>query len=226
MLTPAVVRERPEEHESQADSPCTVASGPGTLPALPFGMPRPLPIRPAFFLLLCAHTVGCGDSANISGSSEPVSGALDGMQVQLSRRSTTCGQSSFASLVARVDGDMEFPSEALKSLAPPCEAAVQPAVEVYLASDSLLLDFRQVEAPGKFPEASFDGYTLDFERACGDPVIAAATIDATASSIHLGSHRLESGFDRIEINLSGVAYDAQSLLKIDLDIASVRCTNR
>ena len=66
---------------------------------------------------------------------------------------------------------------------------------------------------------------MTFARSCGDPVIAAATLDSESTNLDIGPGRVESAFDRIEVDLSGVAFDADSFLEIDLDVVSIDCIN-
>ena len=179
----------------------------------------------AVFLLLCSLAAGCGDGTSAASPSELFPALLEGMQVRLSRRASHCDRPSFDGLVAEVDANMEFPAEAVKSLPPPCPDSTHPGVEIYLAGNSLILDFRQIESPARFAEAQFNGYDVTLVRSCGDPVIAVATLDSDSSNLDIRPRRVESAFDRIEINLSGVAFDADSFLEIDLEVASINCIN-
>lgn len=176
-------------------------------------------------LLLCSLATGCGDGSSADPPVELTPGLLEGMQVRLSRRASHCDRQSSDDLVAEVDANREFPAEAVKSLAPPCPDSVQPGVEIYLAGNSLILDFRQVERPAQFPQTQFNGYDVTFVRSCGDPVIAAATLDSESTNLDIGPGRVESAFDRIEVDLSGVAFDADSFVEIDLDVVSIDCIN-
>ncbi|MEM7435360.1 MAG: hypothetical protein AAF436_09430 [Myxococcota bacterium] len=182
--------------------------------------------------LLAALALGCGDPGEgFSPDTDEVddlahldSAQLTGMTVALFRLSDRCVPLSRIGIDAEVGDHIEFVSEDVAALDAPCDGSPSPAIDVFLVDGSVILDFQNVEAPGDFPSGGFDGFELAIRRACGDPAVAAATVDAAPSNMEMSEDRVEANLDRIRINLAGMAYDQDSFLKVDLRVVDLTCT--
>jgi hypothetical protein len=173
-----------------------------------------------------ATWTGCGDSSTdgvIEVDARGRAASIEGLVVQLSRRSEACAQQVFDRLLAEVGLDVEFPAEAVAKMAPPCPGHPNPAVDVYFVGNSLILDFAASRERGSFPRVPFDAFEVRLHRSCGDPVFSAANVDQSASSIAMPVHRVQTTVDRIEVNLAGMDFSAATFLKIDLEMVDIHC---
>lgn len=172
---------------------------------------------------------GCGDypvdSSTESVDMEPRGSAADllGRTVYLRRRSSSCGAPVSNPLVAEVGASVEFTSEQTRGLESPCSGAPNPAVEVSVDGQSLIFDFSSVDREGAFPEAEFEGYELAFGRRCGDIVFAGVAVDAERSTMAAAEVAISHHYDRVDVDLSGMAYDRATFIKIDLELVDVTC---
>ena len=96
-----------------------------------------------------------------------------------------------------------------------CPEAAAPALEVYFDGRSVVLDFSNVETPGVF-EAEFDGFEIEFEDYRDGADLYFTVLDGEASSVELREDAISYGSHYLDINLSGVAYDSKTFIKIDL----------
>jgi hypothetical protein len=186
-------------------------------------------MRYALLLVTLGLFVGCGDypvdSSAESVDVEPRSRSIEllGRTVYLRRRSTLCGSLVSNPLVAQVGAGVEFTSDQTRELELPCSGASSPAVEVRVDGRSLIFDFSNVDREGVFPEAQFEGYELAFARRCGDMVLAGVSIDKEHSTMAAAEIRTSHHYDRVGVDLQGLAYDHSSFIKIDLELVDVEC---
>ena len=87
----------------------------------------------------------------------------------------------------------------------------------------MIFDFAQVAAPGAFPSGAFEGYLLYFSRNCPDMALESAQVDRESSSLSVGFGAVETHYDRLDVDLSGVEYDERSSLVIELASVHVEC---
>ncbi|MEM7138749.1 MAG: hypothetical protein AAF500_19385 [Myxococcota bacterium] len=189
-------------------------------------------IRVLLVALGVALVVGCGNPGeDLSPEADEVdelahldAAELTGMTVALFRQSDRCVPLSRVGIDAAVGDDIEFVSEEVGALDAPCDGSPSPAVDVFLVDGSVIFDFQNVKASGAFPSGGFDGFELVIRRACGDPVVAAATVDAAPSNMEMPLGRVEAHLDLVRFNLAGMAYDQDSFLKVDLRVVDLGCT--
>jgi hypothetical protein len=167
--------------------------------------------------------VGCGDIHTYSLNPNPVPVpdsesvlCLDGAEIELLRHSTRCENESAKSLVAEVGDGMEFSSDRVSTLEPPCAQSPSPGVEIHIEDTSLIFDFSNVGAPGRFPTADFEGYVFNISFHEDNVRLLAAAVDSKASTIDLENADLSFEFDRIEVNFESISYDDTGFIKIDL----------
>ena len=172
---------------------------------------------------------GCGDYP--SGSSVEFDEVaprstlieLEGRTVYLRRRSTRCGSPASNPLVADVGAGVEFPASQTSGLESPCGQAPNPGIEISVDGQSLIFDFSNVDQPGVFPQAEFEGYELGFARRCGDAVLAAVSVDAEQSTVSAADLGLSHHYDRVRVDFERLAYDHTSFVKLDLQLVDVDC---
>jgi len=184
----------------------------------------PLSLNLAFRLAVTL-AAGCANVSDFDefGHLEPAE--LTGLQTNLMLRSTRCNPRIIHGLPAEVGLDLEFPAEEVEKLEPPCSPHPQPALEVDIVEGSLIFDFGSVDGPGAYPDAEFEGYEVLFKRNCGDPAVVEVAIDRAVSNIDIPDDNVQTLFDRVHINLAGMAYDPASFLKIDLRVVEIKCGN-
>lgn len=96
-----------------------------------------------------------------------------------------------------------------------CNKSREPAVEVHVEAQGLILDFSNVEAPGQFADTDFAGYVVEVVPDAGMPILA-ARVDTGATTLDIGDDRVAYDESGIEINLAGLAYDSTTFIKIDV----------
>jgi hypothetical protein len=149
-------------------------------------------------------------------------GCLERAQVELLRYSSLCGRTSSESLLAKVRDGMEFPAEQVRTLQSPCSEGPNPAVEVHLDHSSIIFDFSNVEQPGRFPTADFEGYVLDLILQDDNALLVGAKLDREASTLDLENVDVSFDPERIELNFEDIAYDDRGLVKINLRFSTAR----
>jgi hypothetical protein len=177
---------------------------------------------------------GCGDAHGFNvdpGHIDPDSVAhlaagIDGVDVWLHRYSTGCNAKASAPLTATVSDDMEFSSEQVKTLAPPCVDSPTPGVAVQLERRSIIFDFSNVEGSETFPDSEFEGYIIDLSRDDGRPVLMLAVVDRQLSTLDLQNEDLSHDYGHLELNFAGTTYDSGSYVKIDLFFADADIDTR
>lgn len=173
---------------------------------------------------------GCGDAdtfkidpGDIDPSTVPTDHAcFVGSVIELARYSSACGRTS-ASLTSEVQTGIVFSAEEVRTLLPPCGDGPTPGFEVIFneESHSMLLDFSRIARAGRFPEADFEGYSFDLTLEEANGLLLGVTVDRGATSLDVDDRDLAWDPDHIEVNVEGVAFDDQSLLKLDLHFARV-----
>ncbi len=181
-------------------------------------------------LALCTIFVGgCGDdpsgaSTELDGvETRGAAGGLEGRTVYLRRDSTRCGSPPSNPLVAVTGTGVEFPSDQTRQLESPCGEAPSPGIEVSVDGASLIFDFSNVDQADAFPSAEFEGYELSFARRCGDPVLAAISLDAEQSTFGITEVEVSHHYDSVRVDFEQLAYDHASFLKVDLELVDVDC---
>lgn len=173
---------------------------------------------------------GCGDAhvfKTDTGHVDPSSissghACFDGSTIKLVRYSSACARTS-ESLVAQVHEGKVFSADEVRTLSSPCADGPAPGIEVLFDMDShsLFLDFSQVTHGDRFPKADFEGYMFDVVLEEANGLLLAVTVDQEVSSLDVDGGDLEWDRSHIEVNLEGVAYDHEGLLKLDLLFARV-----
>jgi len=176
--------------------------------------------------LTCAAAVwagGClyqGDPGDI----EPTStlGSLEGVQVELIRRSSQCSPEAPKGAIVEVGPGLEYPADLVESLDSRCARFPNPAVEVHVEPRSVLFDFSSVSEPSRFPTGGFEGYVLRIVPTEASPLLSFAAIDEGSSTMPMDEGHL--GFDEagLEVDFQGVDFDSMGFLKIDLYLTKRR----
>jgi hypothetical protein len=172
-----------------------------------------------------ALAVGCGDAETFKtdpGHVDPADvpddhACLLGSTMELSRYSSSCERTG-TPLAASVQHGVVFTAEEVRKLTAPCDDGPAPGFDIVFDenSHSLFLDFSKVDADGTFPEAAFEGYTLDLILHEENGTLAAVSIDREASTLGLGTEDIVWAPDHIDLNLEGIRYDDESLLRLEL----------
>ena len=120
--------------------------------------------HPLVAALLGLTLVGCGDASPEADRAALQQSPLGGLTARLGRLSSECEQRVFDGMLAVIGEDMEFPSEGVAAMRPPCEDGAQPRVDVYLVGDSLIFDFASADESTTFSDGGFDGYEIMLEH--------------------------------------------------------------
>lgn len=123
---------------------------------------------------------------------------LDGEMVTVEHRSTRCGNNA----------------------AMPCPKSAAPGVEVYVDSGSIIIDFSNVQEPGVFEDADFEGFVIELAAESGTP-IQIARIDTDATNMEVRREDLAHDAYHLDVNLAGRSYDSDSFVKIDLLVGAL-----
>lgn len=184
-------------------------------------------------LLVCivfGLLAGCGDAhaykidpGHIDSSDVPTDHTcLMGSAIELVRYSSACEWTS-PPLASEVHQGTVFSADETKDLQPPCMVGPTPGFAVIFDEDShsLYLDFSQVAHSGRFPESSFEGYALEVVLEEANGLLLGVVVDPETRNLDFHNNDLEWDSAHIELNFEGVAYDNQSLLKLNLVFARV-----
>ncbi|MGB8224663.1 MAG: hypothetical protein WCF10_18880 [Polyangiales bacterium] len=161
---------------------------------------------------------GClyeGDPGHIAGNSGATV-SLDGVQVELIHHSTTCKSTNSEGLVVEVGPDVEYPADVVRELEASCALAPHPGVEVHIEDQAVIFDFSNIEEPGRFPDAEFEGYILHIVHTEDAPLLVAAVVDWETTTMDVGEDALSYDVDQVAINLAGRPFDSNSFVKVDL----------
>jgi len=140
---------------------------------------------------------------------------LEGCVVELARLSSRCDQGASESLTARVGSSLEFPRELVTELGSPCGGGPEVQVDIDVKGHSVLYDFSNVAAAGRFPSAEFEGFVItDTYRSAA--AIVGASVDRTVSTLSVPDEALSFDADSLAINLASIAFDQTSFIKVDL----------
>jgi len=96
-----------------------------------------------------------------------------------------------------------------------------PGVEVHVEENAVVFDFSNVTEPGRFPDGEFEGYMLDIVRTADAPVLISALVDLQMSTLDVFEGDLSFDGDGLAVNLAGLAFDSNSVLRVDLYLVSV-----
>jgi hypothetical protein len=140
---------------------------------------------------------------------------LEGSVVELARLSSRCSEEPLDGLVVLVGSHMEFPAHAVRTLKSPCTGVPEVGIEIDLEGRSILYDFSNVVAAGRFPGADFEGFSLtDIFGACA--TFRGAQIDRDASTMNLPDDAISFEAHSLLVNLADMEFDSESFLKIDV----------
>lgn len=89
-------------------------------------------------------------------------------------------------------------------------------VIVDVSAARVTLDYSTAE-PGELYKARFNGYVLDFGPGC--PRIARARLDPDATTLPIDNKRLRVSDGVLRIDVSGMRYDRDSRVAVDLELA-------
>ena len=175
-----------------------------------------------------ALATGCGqtfttDPGDIDRSEVPEGHAcLMGSTIELARYSSSCERTGLP-LTSQVRDGVVFAAEQVRTLASPCDDGPAPGFDLVFdeQSHSVFLDFSKVGEAGRFPEAAFEGYMLDVILQEENGTLLSVSIDREASTLRVDGEDIVWDRDHIELNLEGVRYDEQSLLRLELLFARV-----
>jgi len=140
---------------------------------------------------------------------------LDGCVVELARLSSRCNEATSDPLSARVGSSLEFPGEMVAQLESPCADGPEVQVDIDLEGQSVLYDFSNVAAAGRFPSAEFEGFVIT-DTYHSVAAIVGASFDGTLSTLSLPEEALSFEAHSISVNLEGIAFDQTSFIKVDL----------
>ena len=162
--------------------------------------------------------IGClytGDPGHVQVDPSLVA-TMEGVRVELIRHSTSCDAAESQGLIVEVGPWLEYPAEVVSKLKANCALAHSPGVEVHVEERTVVLDFSNVEEPGRFPYGEFEGYILELVRSADAPFLVAALVDSKMSTLGIFQDDLSFDEDRLEINLAGHSFESSSVLKINL----------
>jgi hypothetical protein len=170
-------------------------------------------------------SAGCGDAdaykidpGHIDPSDVPTDHAcFMGSQIALVRHSSACSRTS-SPLTSTVQDGMVFSADQIEALESPCAVGPTPRFEVIFDEDShsMFLDFSKVAASDRFPEIDFEGYVFEVILEHANGLLLGVSVDREMSTLDLDADDLQWDAAHIELNFHGVAYDDQSLLKLNL----------
>lgn len=168
---------------------------------------------------------GCGDvdvykinPGDIESSEVPTDhSCFIGSAVELVRHSSTCEQTS-QPIAAEVHDGTLFSADQTEALQSPCADGPTPRFEVIFdeSSRSIYLDFSQITQGDRFPASVFEGYVFEVVLEEPNGYLLAVEVDREMSTLDLDATDLDWDTAHIELNFEGVAYDPQSVLKLDL----------
>lgn len=119
--------------------------------------------------------------------------AIDSTKVTVSYLSSLCG------------------ADGVKS----CPKGTAPAVEIHIEGRSVILDFSNVAEAGAFADVDFEGFLLELSADANTP-IQAARVDRGVTNLEIADEAVMDDGLYLEVNLAGLAYDSDGLIKIDL----------
>jgi hypothetical protein len=153
----------------------------------------------ALLLTAVAALSGCGDRGMFSkgmrreARTGSLGSAIDSTKVTVSYLSSLCG------------------ADGVKS----CPKGTAPEVEIHIEDRSVVLDFSNVAEPGAFADVDFEGFLLEIS-ADANTSIHEAEVDRDVTNLDIASEAVTGEDVYLEVNLAGLAYDSDSLIKIDL----------
>lgn len=179
----------------------------------------------ASLVFICATilSTGClyaGDPGHIAVDPGAVV-RLEGTQVELIRHSTGCDSAESQGLTVEVGPGLEYPSDAVRELKANCSLSPNPGVEVHIEDHAIIFDFSNIEEPGRFADAEFEGYILKIVQAADAPLLVAATVDPQTTAMDVVQDDLSYDVEWVAINLADRVFDSSSFLKVHLFLAGV-----
>ena len=167
---------------------------------------------------------GCGDIDTFklrpasSGEIEPFAD-WQGALVELVHVTEPCDETADG-LRALVGDHMEFANCAIGAPESRCSPSAETALAIDVQPRSIIYDFSNVEGPGVFGRADFNGYVIDNLFGVG-PRIVAANIDRDATTLDLNDDDIVVDGDSVHANFEGHAFDSSDFVKIDFVFESI-----
>lgn len=147
--------------------------------------------------------------------------SLEGTQVELIRHSTGCDSAESQGLTVEVGPGLEYPADVVRELKATCSLAPNPGVEVHIEDHAIIFDFSNIEEPGRFADAEFEGYILKIVHTADAPLLVAATVDPQTTAMDVVQDDLSYDVEWVAINLADRVFDSSSFLKVHLILAGV-----
>ncbi|MBT8451104.1 MAG: hypothetical protein KJO40_03945 [Deltaproteobacteria bacterium] len=167
---------------------------------------------------------GCGDVDTFKlrpdswGEIEPRAD-WQGALIELVHVTEPCNETADG-LRALVGDHMEFANCAIGAPKSRCAPSAEAALAIDVQPRSIIYDFSNVEGPGVFGRADFDGYVIANLLGVG-PRIVAANIDRDATTLDLDDDDIVVDGDSVHANFEGHAFNASDFVKIDLVFESL-----
>lgn len=168
---------------------------------------RHLPL--ALLLLFGFETLsGCGDASvfNRGELNELTDGRagseLDSTDLSVELRSTRCDEHGASA----------------------CPEGELPAIESFVDSTSIVIDFSNIDRPGAFANTDFEGIVIEMAPDANKPILFAKL--SAETNLDIEPEAISYGRDYVEVNLSGVAFDSESFLRIDLLVGPLKLFGR
>lgn len=191
-------------------------------------MDTPSEIRKRWFTTLAVMgtftaLVGCGDVHTFklkpghteSGPPREFAASIDGADIQLQRHSTACSATPSEPLVAKVGDGTEFTAVDMLSFGSSCPDVPLPGIEISLDSSSIIFDFSNVDAPGRFLDTEFDGYVVHVNHPERPFELVYAWVDPM-TSVDVQNEDLSYYSDGLDINFASNSYDWTGFLRVNL----------
>lgn len=105
-----------------------------------------------------------------------------------------------------------------------CPSDESPAIETFVDSKSIIVDFSNVEEPGAFADVDFEGIVIEVAPGANKPIFLAKLGDET--NLNIGPDAIRYDRDFVEVNLAGVPFDSESFLQIDLLVGPLNLLGR
>jgi hypothetical protein len=169
---------------------------------------------------LVAGCLYMGDPGHLQVDAS-VAASMEGVRVELIRHSTSCDSTESQGLIVEVGPGLEYPAEMVRTLKANCSLIPNPGVEVHVDDSAVVFDFSNVAEPGRFPDGEFEGYILHIVRTADAPVLISALVDLQMSTLDVFEGDVSFDGDRLAVNLAGMTFDSNSLLRVDLYLVSV-----
>ena len=162
----------------------------------------------------------CGDASAFKlrpdawGETQPL---VDwkGVFVELHHETNPCDAVPPECLRSFVGEHTEFEGLEVGSLKSGCAPGSEAAVEIDVRPRSIIFDFSNVENPGAFARADFNGFVIN-EVLQAAPAIRAVRVDRELSTLDLRDEDILVEGRKIRANFTGLSFEDTDFVKIDL----------